>query len=183
MRASVRSCMFAFLLGVAPIITVAQTTQPSSQPDTMPTTEPATNPTTMPATLPTTGPSTNPTTRPTTTPATAPAATQPAAAPAAALSGTVEGTFFPDQEGRLERSKDDREIEFVYDKDGKPTEVPILPNLELMRLENAVEDAGWNVRFRASGWITEYHDKNYILIDHASRVEDKAPADTTRPVP
>jgi hypothetical protein len=176
MRVWNRSWLLATLLGASPLFVAAQTSEPSTQPTTVPTTLPATEPTTMPATLPTTGPATLPTTVPATL---STVATQPTAAP---LSGAVEGTFFPEREGRLERSKDGQGILFVYDKDGKRMAVPILPNLDLMRLENAVEESGWDLRFRASGWITEYHGKNYILFDHASQVDEKSAADAPNAV-
>jgi hypothetical protein len=105
-------------------------------------------------------------------PTTAPT-TQPAAPEIPPLSGIAEDTFFPERIGRLRRSKDGRQIQFVFEQDGKQIEVPILQNLQLMRLESAVDESGWDQRFRLSGWVTEYQGKNYVLLDKASRVEER----------
>jgi hypothetical protein len=197
----VRNWMVMTLMAAAPYFANGQASQPSSEPTTipatlptsepttLPTSEPATNPTseptteatteptTNPTTEPTTGPTTHPTTGPTTGPTTSPTATTQPAPVIPPLTGVTEGSFFPEREGRLQRSKDGREIQFVFEQDGKQVEVTILQNLELMRLENAVEDAGWGQRFRASGWVTEYQGKNYILLDHAGRADEKGGAD------
>jgi hypothetical protein len=207
MRAWVRSWTWATIIGASPLFVAGQTSEPSSQPATIPTTPPASEPATIPSTLPstepttfpttapatepailpatfpTTEPTTAPTTLPTTEPTTSPAATtQTSAVEALPLMGIVDGAFFPEQEGRLEQSKDGHEIRFIFEKDGKQMEAPVLQNLELMRLENAVEEAGWNLRFRASGWVTQYQGKNYILLDHASRVEEKKGSDVKESV-
>jgi len=160
------------------------TTLPTSEPTTLPTSEPSTQPTSEPTTIPTSEPTTESTTQPTTGPTTRPT-TGPATQPAVVippLAGITEGSFFSQREGRLQRSKDGRQIQFVFAQDGKQVEVPILQNLELMRLENAVDQSGWDVRFRASGWMTEYQGKNYIRLDQASRVEEKSEAGAPRSV-
>jgi hypothetical protein len=173
MNRFVQSWVTMTLLGCIASVVSAQTTEPTTEPTTSPTTLPTTEPTTFPTTNsttePTTFPTTAPTTQPTSQPATKPVVVPP---PPPALSGIPEGTFLPDQVGRLIHSKDGRQIEFVFEKDGKEVEVPILSNLELMRLENAVAEDGWGVRFRASGRVTEYMGKNYLLIDHAIRADE-----------
>lgn len=174
MRPAVRSSIIATLFAAIPSFLFAQPTQPA----TSPTTEPTSEPTTQPSTLPTTAPTTQPATKPTVSPATAPAV--PEIKPTA-MTGTPEGTFFPEQEGRLQQSKTSPYIQFIFERDGKLMEVPLLQNLELMRLENAVQASGWNMRFRASGWVTEYHGLNYVLLDHAAAI-DPMRSDTTEPV-
>jgi hypothetical protein len=188
MKARARICLLTTLMGVSPLLVAGQMNEPDTQPATIPTTIPTTEPTTSPTTEPSTNPTTLPTSQPTTIPTTAPT-TGPTTSPTAAtqpavdivpLAGIAEGSFFPEREGRLQRTKDGRKIQFVFEQDGKQMGVPILPNLELMRLENAVEESGWGLRFRASGWITEYLGKNYILLDHASRVNEKSEPDAPR---
>jgi hypothetical protein len=185
-------------------------TLPGAIPDTNPSTMPATSPdntastlaATLPSTIPDTNPTTEPTTEPSTEPATEPAATAPTSMPLESattvpstkpvaddpttmptLAGIKEGTVFPDRVGRLWRVPGSREIQFVFDVNGTPTRVPLLPNLELMRLENAVAQDGWDEKFHASGRITEYKGRNFVLLEHASRVgetESDAPAGDVR---
>ena len=51
--------------------------------------------------------------------------------------------------------------------------VVILPNLKLMSMETAVGSANRDLRFRITGTVTEYHGRNYILLDKVVVMEDK----------
>jgi hypothetical protein len=119
----------------------------------------------MPATAPTTQPTTS-----VASPSAGPVAPDPTTMPT--LAGVKDGTLFPDRVGRLWRAPGGKEIQFIFDVDGNPTKAPLLPNLELMRLENAAAQDGWDEKFHASGRITEYKGRNYILLEHASRVSE-----------
>lgn len=86
-----------------------------------------------------------------------------------------EGSYVVDRTGRLTRSADGQTAEFTYDADGKALKDPpmiILPNLTLMRMENAVTGSSRDVRFRVTGMVTEYKGRNYILLEKAVVVPD-----------
>jgi hypothetical protein len=86
-----------------------------------------------------------------------------------------EGSYVVDRTGRLTRSADGQTSEFTYDADGKALKDPpmiILPNLTLMRMENAVTGSSRDVRFRVTGMVTEYKGRNYILLEKAVVVPD-----------
>jgi hypothetical protein len=86
-----------------------------------------------------------------------------------------EGSYIVDRTGRLTRSADGQTAEFTYVADGKALKDPpmiILPNLTLMRMENAVTGSSRDVRFRITGMVTEYKGRNYILLEKAVVVPD-----------
>jgi len=88
-----------------------------------------------------------------------------------------EGDYIPDRVGRLTKGADGQ-FEFTFDSDGKTLQDPplvILPNLKLNLMENAVNSASRDLRFRISGQVTEYKGRNYILIDKVV-----IPPDTTQ---
>lgn len=79
-----------------------------------------------------------------------------------------EGTFIIDRIGRLSRTADAGNWEFVFDADGQAMQDPplrVLPNLKLMVMEEAIESGGTDLRFRVSGTLTEYRGRNYILME------------------
>ena len=79
-----------------------------------------------------------------------------------------EGTFLVDRVGRLERSADGSQAEFVFDSDGTALQDPpvvIVPNLKLMQMEDAVANSMRDPRFRVSGMVTEYRGRNYVLLE------------------
>lgn len=79
-----------------------------------------------------------------------------------------EGTFLVDRVGRLERSADGSQAEFLFESDGVALEDPpvvIVPNLKLMQMEDAVANSTRDLRFRVSGMVTEYRGRNYVLLE------------------
>jgi len=88
-----------------------------------------------------------------------------------------ERTFIVDRTGRLTRGADNSGKEFTFDSDGKALKDPpvvILPNLNLMMMEDAAKNSARDLRFRITGVITEYRGRNYILIEKAVVVPDTA---------
>jgi len=79
-----------------------------------------------------------------------------------------EGEYIHDRTGRLTRGADGQTMEFTFDADGRGMQDPpmiILPNLQLMKMENALTSVGRDLKFRISGQVTEYKGRNYILLD------------------
>jgi hypothetical protein len=86
-----------------------------------------------------------------------------------------EGSFIVDRAGRLTKSADGQNMEFTFDSDGRTLQDPplvILPNLNLMSMEDAVSAGSRDLKFRVTGVITEYHGRNYILLDKVVVVPD-----------
>jgi hypothetical protein len=86
-----------------------------------------------------------------------------------------EGSFIVDRTGRLTKSADGLTSELTFDADGKVMKDPpmvILPNLTLMRMENAVVGASRDIRFKVTGTVTEYKNRNYLLLEKAVVVPD-----------
>ena len=78
-----------------------------------------------------------------------------------------EGTLLVDRPGRLVKTPDGSQTQFVFEADGKAMKDPpmtILPNIQLMAMENAVSGAARDLRFRVTGTVTEYRGKNYLLL-------------------
>lgn len=79
-----------------------------------------------------------------------------------------EGTNIFDRVGRLTRTADGSQAQFVFDSDGKTLKDPpviILPNLKLQQVEDVLKGANRDIRFRVSGTITEYRGRNYLLLE------------------
>ena len=79
-----------------------------------------------------------------------------------------EGTFIVDRVGRLSRSADGGQAEFAFEADGQALQDPpvvIIPNLKLMAMEDAVQSANRDLRFRVTGQVTEYRGRNYVLLE------------------
>jgi predicted component of type VI protein secretion system len=86
-----------------------------------------------------------------------------------------EGDYIRDRTGRLQRSADGQNFEFVFDADGRSMQDPpvaILPNLKLMAMENAVSAANRDLRFRITGPVTEYKGRNYVLLEKVVVIPD-----------
>jgi len=86
-----------------------------------------------------------------------------------------EGDYIRDRLGRLTKSADGTQEEFTFESDGRTMQDPpviILPNLKLMAMENAVNSANRDLRFRITGPVTEYKGRNYILLEKVSVVQD-----------
>jgi len=95
---------------------------------------------------------------------------------APAVATLREGTYIIDRVGRLEKTPDGAQAQFVLDADGKSLREPpliIVPNLKLMMMENAVTGATRDLRFRVSGMITEYRGRNYVLLEKVFVVPDQ----------
>jgi hypothetical protein len=93
-----------------------------------------------------------------------PAGVHPAASSVPTLR---EGTLILDRPGRMIRSADGSQAEFIFEADGKAMRDPpmvILPNIQLMAMENAVTGANRDLRFRVSGTVTEYKGRNYLML-------------------
>jgi hypothetical protein len=101
-----------------------------------------------------------------------------AVAPAAPQLNLVrEGTYLPDRIGRLTHSTDGQTAELTFEADGKALKDPpmiILPNQNLMLMENAVTGNARDLRFRITGVVTEYKGRNYILLERAVVMPDVA---------
>ncbi len=96
-------------------------------------------------------------------------------APAARL--MREGTYVVDRTGRLTKTADGQQWELALEADGKAMQDPpliILPNLNLAAMENAVNGASRDLRFRVTGVVTEYKGHNYILLEKVVVPPDQA---------
>jgi hypothetical protein len=113
---------------------------------------------------------------PNTPPATDATSGRGATAPGApAVKLRREGSFLVDEVGRLSRSADGQQMEFVFETDGKAMKDPpvvILPSLKLMAMESAVKGASRDLKFRISGMVTEYNGRNYVLLEKVVVVPD-----------
>lgn len=86
-----------------------------------------------------------------------------------------EGTFLVDRIGRLSRTADGSQAEFVFESDGTALQDPplvIMPNLKLQQMEDTLTTAIKDPRFRVSGTLSEYRGRNYILLDKVVVVPD-----------
>jgi hypothetical protein len=109
--------------------------------------------------------------------AAAAATTSQASTSEAAPAGILrEGTDLVDRVGRLQKGSEGDQEEFVFEADGRALRDPpvvILPNLKLMSMETAVSNSSHDLRFRITGTVTEYHGRNYILLEKVVVVQDK----------
>jgi hypothetical protein len=86
-----------------------------------------------------------------------------------------EGDYVTDHMGRLTKSPDGSQMEFTFESDGQNMQDPpmiLLPNLKLMAMENAVNGANRDLKFRVTGMVTEYKGRNYLLLEKVSVVPD-----------
>jgi hypothetical protein len=109
-----------------------------------------------------------------------PAAGTGAVAPSAPQVALIrEGSILPPRVGRLTRSADGKDMEFTFEADAKNMKDPpmvLLPNSYLAAMEDAVSGASRDLRFKVSGMITEYHGRNYLLLQTV-----EIPSDSTTP--
>ena len=93
-------------------------------------------------------------------------------APKAMPIGLVrEGTPIVDKAGRLTKTADALGYEFTFESDGKTLKDPpmiIIPNMNLELMEDAISTGSRDLRFRVTGVVTEYHGKNYLLINQVT---------------
>lgn len=86
-----------------------------------------------------------------------------------------EGTIITDRVGRLTRSDDGKSWTFNFESDGRAMVDPpvgILPNRTLTKMVNAVTNNSADLRFRISGEVTEFDNRNFILIQKAAQVQE-----------
>lgn len=99
-----------------------------------------------------------------------------AIAPNAATQPVIrEGTFITDRTGRLTKSADGLHEEFTFDADGQAMQDPpmiILPNLKLELMEQANTGSNRDLKFRVTGMVTEYQNRNYLLMERVVVVPD-----------
>jgi hypothetical protein len=79
-----------------------------------------------------------------------------------------EGDYVIDRLGRLGRTSDGTQAQFIFDSDSKTLADPpmiILPNLKLVQMEEVVKATNRDMPFRITGMVTEYRGRNYILIE------------------
>ena len=104
--------------------------------------------------------------------ASGPAAVAPAAVTVPLLR---DGTHLPTRTGRLNVSPDGSQAELTFDTDGRAMRDPpmiILPNLKLANMEGQRNGLSKDFKFRVSGTVTEYHGRNYILLDKCVASQD-----------
>jgi hypothetical protein len=104
------------------------------------------------------------------------ATTRPGVAPGVPVTNVLrEGSLIIDRTGRIVRTPDGSQVEFVFDADGqalRDAPVIVLPNLTLMKMEQAATGVNRDLRFRITGMVTEYRGRNYVLLDKAMVVPD-----------
>lgn len=79
-----------------------------------------------------------------------------------------EGSFVVDRTGRLSASGDGQRMEFTFEADGRTLQDPpvvIVPNLNLMKMEDAVQAMRRDLKFRITGVVSEYRGRNYVTVD------------------
>ncbi len=165
-------------------------TGPSIEPPTTaPATAPATNPSTAPA-VPTTQNSADaalnkllstPTAAPVVPATTLPS--NPAVTPAATgvaphqpvVNRLREGQPVWNHLGRMVKDQAGTGYMFVFESDGKTMQdppMPLLPCRMLQQMEAASGEGAKPVVFRVSGQVTEYHGKNYLLVNFQETTKD-----------
>jgi hypothetical protein len=174
-------CLICAILLTMTTTALAQTTQPDSAPTTNPSQPPAADQI-LSQMLHSTGDDHSSAAA---APPSTPAAPQPAAAinpsndaiASGATSATIrEGTDIVDRMGRVRKSNDTQQEEFVFESDGRALQDPpviLLPNLELMLMERAINASSHDLKFRITGTVTEYHARNYILLEKFVVVQDQ----------
>ncbi len=123
-----------------------------------------------------------PTTKPTGTPTMRPAGYTPPAPPSQLLR---EGSDVISRRGYLQKLPDGPYSQIVFINDPAELNLPpmlILPDLQLMSMEDAGTVTKQNLIFTVSGMATEYRGKNYILLEAGpEEVGRQTPQLTTAP--
>jgi hypothetical protein len=110
-------------------------------------------------------PAAPPTTRPGPAPVLEPTGYVPKAANSQLLR---EGTDVIARSGHLKKSADGTYPLFVFDNQPNESAIQpmsVLPNLQLMSMEDAASATRKNLKFTVSGIVTEYKGRNYILLE------------------
>jgi hypothetical protein len=110
------------------------------------------------------GSASSPTTRPQ-----PPEVMEPAGYVPAASSGGLlrEGSDIIARRGHLKKVPDSPYSQFLFDRSAGSALAPmlVLPNLQLMSMEDASAATRENLHFTVSGLVTEYRGKNFILLE------------------
>jgi hypothetical protein len=97
------------------------------------------------------------------------ASTRQAVAPtASAMPLKREGNMISHRVARLQRTADKQGWELHFESDGKTMLDPpmiVLPSIELAKMENQLQQSSRDLRFIVTGMITEYHGRNYLLVE------------------
>jgi hypothetical protein len=86
-----------------------------------------------------------------------------------------EGTVIVDRVGRIARIADGQNWELTLESDGRVMKDPpmlVLPNKMLTAMQQAVISQSADIKFRISGEVTEYNNRNYILIQKAAQIAE-----------
>ena len=86
-----------------------------------------------------------------------------------------EGTLLLDRVGRLTPSDDGKSFEFTIDSDGRRMTDPpliLLPNKNLQKLADRIDNSYRDLKIRASGEVMEYRGRNYLLLQRWSVVPE-----------
>ena len=86
-----------------------------------------------------------------------------------------EGSYVSQKIGRMTKAADGSGWEFTLETDGAALQDPpmkLLPNLKLMAMEQQLEVLNRDLRFRVSGTVTEYRNRNYLLVETVVVVRD-----------
>ncbi len=86
-----------------------------------------------------------------------------------------DGTLLFDQVGRLTKTPDGKFLELTFDADAYGNTDPpllLLPNDKLSKLEDLVNNTYVDMKIHASGEITVYRGRNYLLLTRWSQVAD-----------
>jgi len=86
-----------------------------------------------------------------------------------------EGEFIRQRVGRLVRGAQNELPTFNLEADGAALQDPpltLLPCTELEKMEEALKKASRDLRFRVTGTISLYRDKNYLFVERAEIAPD-----------
>jgi hypothetical protein len=86
-----------------------------------------------------------------------------------------EGSLITDKIARLTKTDDGKAWEVTFESDGQVLQDPpmrVLPNKNLTRITNALMTSNADLRFRVSGEVTEFDNRNYLLIQKAAQVSE-----------
>jgi hypothetical protein len=94
-----------------------------------------------------------------------------------------EGTYLIDRIGRLTKTAEGQN-ELTLESDGSGLKDPpliILPNQNLGLMEMELRRSSRDLKFRVSGLITEYNNRNYILVEKMIVMSGETPNPITNP--
>lgn len=77
-----------------------------------------------------------------------------------------EGSYIVDRVGRLTKTPNSQGWEFNFESDGKALKDPplvVLPNRNLMLMEDLLKETNRDLKFRITGMVTDYRGRNHVL--------------------